>query len=236
MGRYRDRARFAAAIAAREKEAALYCDRLHLQLDASISTGAQQTDYMLLHRYVLARKPRVVVEFGSGKSSVVLGHALRMTGGHLFTYEAILEYHANLLAIIPDNLRSTITAVCSPRLVTEFRGMFGVRYADPPPADADFFFIDGPIEEVNGRKGACLDFLFHLERHPEKRVDALIDQKFSSQEAYQSVLPKGSVRYDPVMNIGFMRAVCGKMLLPPRQPWRIKHGDVWQMIETGPVP
>lgn len=229
--RYQDRRRFAAAIAVRERQAAEYCARLGLRLEGSISTGAQATDYMLLHRYVLARKPRVIVEFGSGKSSIVLGHALKRTGGQLFTYEALPEYHANLLDVMPDELRSAVTAICSPRVVTEFRGMFGVRYAESPPADAEFFFVDGPVEIVNGRRGACLDLLFHLERHPDRHVSAIIDQKFSSQEAYQSVLPAGSVRYDPVMNVGFMRNACGAMLRAYAKPWYIRRGDVWRMID-----
>ena len=228
---YQDRHRFADAIAARERQAAEYCASLDLRLEGSISTGAQSTDYMVLHRYVLERKPRVVVEFGSGKSSIVLGHALKQTGGRLFTYEHLPEYHANLLSILPDQLGGTITAICSARVVTEFRGMPGVRYAESPPADAEFFFVDGPIEDIGGQKGACLDFLFHLERHPDRRVSAIIDQKFSSQEAYEAVLPRGTVRYDPVMNVGFLQGVCGAMLRSYGRPWYIKRGDVWQMID-----
>jgi hypothetical protein len=234
----RNRSRFRRSIAAVESAARTYCAALGLDsvLQASTSTGASLSDYMLLHRYVLAHKPRLVVEFGSGKSTIVLAHALNAIGGHLVTYEAIRKYHENLVAIVPTDLRSTITAICSEAIVTDFRGISGVRYADQAPADAEFFFVDGPTETISGVKGACLDLLFYLERYPAMWITAIIDQKFSSQDAYQSVLPDGAVRYDPVMDVGIIPGICGELLHPRKTPWRIRHADVWQALACSAPP
>ncbi|HEY2931169.1 MAG TPA: hypothetical protein VGK99_05435 [Acidobacteriota bacterium] len=220
--RWQSRATFRDAIAENESLAAIYIRGLGVDLDGSCSTGADLTDYMLLHRYVLLHKPRVVVEFGSGKSSVVLGHALKQTGGHLVTFEAIDSYHRDLLPLIRE---LPVTAVHAEAVEAAFDGIRGVRY-DAEIPDADLFFVDGPTEILaDGSKGACLDILFYLRQRPKKWVVALIDQKFSTQLACESVLP-GRVRYDPVRNVGFFEA-CGELLCEPRQPWRIQHGDVW---------
>ena len=223
--RTRDRTQHAAAIAAARERAATYCAGLGLDalLEQSLSTGADVTDYYLLHRFVMKHKPALVVEFGSGKSTIVLAHALKQTGGHVVTYEAVPEYYENLLQLIPSELSPTITAICSPREETEFRGVWGVRYAHTPPEGASLFFVDGPTETINGRKGACLDLLFYMERFPATWFAAAIDQKFSSQEAYQSFLPADSVLYDPVTDLGVIAGACGGLLRERNERWRIRH-------------
>jgi D-alanyl-D-alanine dipeptidase len=230
--RCRDRTRYADDIEQAQSSAKKYCAALGLDnlLAQSTSTGADLSDYALLHRYVLAHKPSLVIEFGSGRSSIVLGHALKQVGGCLITYEAIPEFHRNLVEIIPSELKQTISAIYSPRQVREFEGIWGVRYEAAPPAGASFFFVDGPTETVDGRKGACLDILFYMARYPTQRISAIIDKKFSSQEAYESVLPRGSVRYDPVLDVGVMRDVRGQMLCKPRTSWWIRSGSAPHLL------
>jgi predicted O-methyltransferase YrrM len=209
----------------------------------SISTGAERTDYHLLHRYVVTRRPRRVLEFGSGVTTLVMAHALaenhRNAGivGHLYSLEAIPKFHENVKAILPGALRSYVTPICSPRREGTWRGeIWGFGYSELPPGPFDLVFVDGPTEYRDdealrrGIKGVCLDLLDLLERDADVRLDVVVDQKFNSLEAYESVLPRGTVRYDPVMDVGVMAGLSSRLLTARRPPARNRYGNAWRML------
>jgi hypothetical protein len=213
-----------------------YCKQLSIWplLRQSLSSGASLSDYYFLHKYVLAKKPRRVLEFGSGCTTLVLADALSQTGGHLFSYEDVPEYHADIAALIPQDLKSYVTLIRADKLTVTFEpGVWGVRYAMEVSEVIEMIFVDGPFETVNGRTGACLDALFYLERHPDISVDIIVDRKYGSLEAFQSVLPRKVIRYDPVMDLGFCVSCSGKMLQRDRlrRSFRIAYGDAWTTLQ-----
>lgn len=209
----------------------------------SISTGAGLTDYHLLHRYIVERRPRRVLEFGSGVTTVVMAHALaeaRRNGGvegHLYSLENIPRFHANAAQILPEELRPYATLICSPKRESHWRGeIWGFGYSELPAGPFDLVFVDGPTayrdeEAIRlGKKGVCLDLLYLLDRDPENRLDVVVDQNFKALEGYESVLPRGTVRYDPVMDVGILRGVCGRMLAVRRPVARTKRGEAWRLL------
>ena len=209
----------------------------------SISTGAELTDYYLLHRYIVMRRPRRVLEFGSGVTTLVMAHALAVShrgagvAGHLYSLEAIPRFHENVKEILPDALRAYVTLICSPRREGIWRGeIWGFGYSELPPGTFDLVFVDGPTEYRDdeavrcGIKGVCLDLLDLLERDADGRLDVVVDQKFNSLEAYETVLPRGTVRYDPVMDVGVLAGVHGRLLTARRRPARNRYGDAWRML------
>jgi hypothetical protein len=220
--------------------------RLVELFDRSESTGAGWTDYHLLHRYVVARRPRRLLEFGSGVTTLVMAQAIdeiRSAGAdsHLWSLENIQKFYEDLRSLIPEDLRGHVTLLCEPK-VEEFwkEQIWGFRYRTLPPGPFDFVFVDGPTEYRGnvesgwiGPKGVCLDLLFVLASDPDCRTDVIVDQRFASLEAYQSVLPRAAVRYDPVMDIGMLMGVSGR-LLGPRQPRRLRGGDVWRLMKLEP--
>jgi len=225
--RNQNRFRFAHKIIQLDKVAREYITRLNLDLLKSHSTGCQNSDYYFLHRYILINKPKIVIELGSGKSSIVIADSLKEIGGHLFTYEAVKEYYDNLIEIIPNNLSNYITPIYAPSIETEFEGIKGVRFnADLP--QADLIFVDGPTEILStGKKGACLDLFYYFLKYPSYPTSVIVDRKFSSLIAYQSMLPKHMVRYDPVYDLGFIPNATGNLLQKQKKiKPTIPHGKI----------
>ncbi|MGH7817102.1 MAG: hypothetical protein ACREOR_06910 [Candidatus Binatia bacterium] len=215
-------------------------------LAQSNSTGAGWTDYHLLHRYIVVRRPSRILEFGSGRTTVVMAHALAATHlkfpkhppGHLCSMEDVLRFHEDAKAIMPPQLSRYVTLIHSPKREATWRNeIWGFGYSELPSGPFNFVFVDGPTEYrdeeaiARGIKGACLDLLYLLEREPEVLLDVVVDQKFSSLEAYESVLPRGTIRYDPVMDVGVMDGVSGGMLGEHRTIDRVKRGDAWQILK-----
>lgn len=228
------RARRSQAISARAQS---YCANLSVWplLRRSLSTGAGLSDYYFLHRYILTKRPQKVLEFGSGCTTLVIADALCQTGGHVFSYEDVPEYHADIAALIPADLKRYVTLVRADKVTTIFGpGIWGVRYTADINELVEMIFVDGPFETIDGRTGACLDALFYIEKYPDLSVDIIVDRKYGSLEAYQSVLPRNMIRYDPVMDLGFCVSGSGKMLRLDRleRPFRIGYGDAWKMLQV----
>jgi predicted O-methyltransferase YrrM len=213
----------------------------------SRSTGAGWTDYHLLHRYVIARRPRRMLEFGSGITTLVMAEAIdeiRREGAesHLWSLENLPMFYENVRSLVPDDLAPHVTLLCAPKQEDFWRNdIWGFRYGALPKGSFDFVFVDGPTEYRGtlesgfvGPKGTCLDLLFVLARDPDCRTDVLVDQRFASLEAYQSVLPSGAVRYDPVMDVGILAGVSGR-LLGPKRARRLRGADVWRLMNLLPA-
>jgi hypothetical protein len=216
-------------------EAEAYCQRLSVWplLKRSISSGASLSDYYFLHRYILSKRPKQVLEFGAGCTTLVMADALHETGGHLFSYEDVPQYYVDTDNLIPSALKNCVTLSLVDKSEVEYPpGLWGVRYVEDIAPEVEMVFVDGPFETVNGRTGACLDVLFYLDNHPNLHLDIIVDRKYGSLEAFQSVLPSGMVHYDPTMDLGFCGNCSGRMLRKDRlrPPFRISYGNVWGLL------
>lgn len=227
-----DRGRFHGAIKVADDMSRSYLKNIFLNVPDSKSTGCENSDYYVLHKYILTHKPKKVLEFGSGLSSIFIAHALNEIGGHLITFEAVDKYYRDFIEIIPNELRHCITPILANSIEADFCGIRGVRFDCDLPDNVDLVFVDGPTETLaDGNKGACLDFLFYLQRYPSDMITSIIDRKFSSLVAYQALLPKGKVYYDPIYDLGFISNIKGEYLSSsPKISSIIPHGSVIESL------
>lgn len=114
---------------------------------------------LLLFAAVRARRPKVVVEFGSGVSSIVIGTALQMNGeGHLYSLDHLDHYAARTRGRVEtEGLSHFVTVLeCplrpwrpkSPSALGSDWDWYGCdgMFSDLPPID--FVFVDGPPSAV----------------------------------------------------------------------------------------
>lgn len=121
--------------------------RLGLPQDALPNLGSWKADVGLLHLivdYILENKPKVVVEFGAGASTLVVARALQLAGGgtHIAfdQHEDFVRATGEWLAEhgLSADLRAT-------PLVSSPDGWPGLWYDHGPlPDNIDFMLIDGP--------------------------------------------------------------------------------------------
>lgn len=63
----------------------------------------QAVDLRNLYKNVIARRPRVILEFGVGHSTIVMAEALReLGGGEIFTIDANLDWLNLFNSQVPD--------------------------------------------------------------------------------------------------------------------------------------
>jgi len=108
-------------------------------------------DLWFLYQAVRKRKPRVIIEFGSGCSTAILAQALQnnhqessTSSGYLYSIDAD-QYWSTLAAqAIPEPLRKFCETSYSPVQEIEYEGILGFRHAQVPDVVPNFLYLDGP--------------------------------------------------------------------------------------------
>ena len=101
-------------------------------------------DLAQIHRLIRSRKPRVVLEFGVGFSTLVIAHALKQNGkGHLFTVDTSQHWLDNTGKKL-GALAGHVTLHQSDCVVSEHDGQLVSKYTNLPNISPDFVYLDGP--------------------------------------------------------------------------------------------
>jgi len=182
---------------------------LSAYLQKSNSTGCNFIDYAALYRHIRTKKPSLILECGTGVSTVVMAQALVENAregveGRIVSMEEIEKYYDLAKSILPAQYASLVDIRLSPVVEDSFSLFRGVRYRDVPKLDYDFVFVDGPNYVAPSDKMVTFDFDFiHAVRNSSKPVSAIIDKRVSSCYVFQKVFGPGKVRYDGIRHLGF---------------------------------
>jgi len=97
-------------------------------------------DLAFLHRAVSRRKPRCILEFGCGFSTIVMASAL--SGGELYAVDSSQQWIENTRAKL--GAMPNVHVSYSPVKVGAFNGQLCSFYERLPDVVPDFVFLDGP--------------------------------------------------------------------------------------------
>ena|SRR3990167_6646103 len=199
---------------------------------------------MLLHKYIVQKKPHNILELGSGKTTLVMAHALALLNKEdpkikrkLYSYEAIRKFYENIKKIIPFKYFAHVDLIYSERRETFWREtVYGFHYSQLPRVPFDMVFVDGPTEYRDaeaikkGEKGVCLDLFYLLEAQQNHPIDVIVDRKLNSLQVYQSLLPKRLVKFDPIMDVGVIPKLQGNMLEKEVKNKLLLAGSAWRAL------
>ena len=105
----------------------------------------QFVDQYRLTRFIRARRPLIVWEYGSGWSTQFLAQAIADNGdGMLYSMEADEFWAKNSQAMIPPWLQSRVELRFVPCEKVEVAGVCSWKYAWRPDAMPQFIYLDGP--------------------------------------------------------------------------------------------
>lgn len=122
-------------------------------------------DLAHLHAQILRRKPKTVMEFGSGQSTVVIAHALSLLEKHsgwkdaykLFSVDGNKEWSENTRAKIPEVLKHLVDIRYSRPVIDKFNDRICHRHEELPNITPHFIYLDGPDpHDVEGKLVASL--------------------------------------------------------------------------------
>lgn len=165
-------------------------------------TGASMSDYLTLYEQVRARKPKEILEFGTGFSTVVLAHALMANekdgepSGRITSMEEDAGWTATAKGNLPENVKHLVEIIHSPKIDGFYKIFRGVQYTEIPEREYDFVFSDGPERHssVNNDKLFDLD-LIQIVRKSEKPIFAVVDNHYLTFYVLQKVFGTKLARY-----------------------------------------
>ncbi len=180
-------------------------------------TGASMSDYLTLYEQVRQRKPREVVEFGTGFSTVVLAHALLANEkdgaplGRITSMEEDAGWTATAEQNLPADVKHLVEIIHSPKIDGYYKMFRGVQYAEIPDRKYDFVFSDGPERHslVNGDKLFDLD-LINIVRNSQTPIFALVDNHYLTFYVLQKVFGTKLARYSVRHRLMFVGPVSSR--------------------------
>ena len=100
----------------------------------------------MLYRDIRMRQPEVILEFGTGGTTIVMAEALRRNGhGHLYTVDAAAKWLAATASSLSEESKPFVTLRPSTLEVADHNGVPVHRYTDLPDLPRiDYMFVDGP--------------------------------------------------------------------------------------------
>lgn len=159
--------------------------RPEIQLPPTRDWAASPDLLLYLYTSVRALRPRLVLECGSGVSTVVLAYALRANGsGQLISLEHLAEYRETTLSWISDHgLDSWVDVRLAPLSQVRIAGELWPWYSidQLPEAQVDLLLVDGPPGTT--RQQARFPALPILADRLSPGALVILDDTYRSQEA-----------------------------------------------------
>jgi hypothetical protein len=102
-------------------------------------------DLLNIYESVRKKKPRTVIEFGSGCSTVMFARALADNGfGHLYSIDASQPFLQRTRSYMPEDLVPYVSLSYSEIELGEMNGKSVMWHRSVPEVAADFVYLDGP--------------------------------------------------------------------------------------------
>tara|TARA_B100000315_G_C14459261_1_gene532978 strand:+ start:343 stop:978 length:636 start_codon:yes stop_codon:yes gene_type:complete len=164
----------------------------------SNSCGTRRSNYVLMDHFIKLRRPKFIIECGTGISTYVLAQSMLRhlgdpeSGFKLISMEHQEEWYEHQIERFPEELKEFVEIVHSP--IDYYQHMFinGTVYSNIPDYPYDFVFIDGPSSQ-----GMCnMDFI-RLIASSEKPMSCLIDGRVTTSLAYSILFGKSKVTLFP---------------------------------------
>jgi hypothetical protein len=158
----------------------------------SSAFGPEYVDLWFLYRTVIARKPHVVLEFGSGCSTVVLAQAVwknraqfPQRGDYFYSIDADPFWARTTAQAMPEHLREVCQVEYSPLVEIEHAGTLGFRHAKVPQVIPNLVYLDGP--GLTPTRQMAIDVLDMEERWPDDFY-LVIDDRQANTRFFQTAL------------------------------------------------
>jgi predicted O-methyltransferase YrrM len=164
----------------------------------SAAMDQDPADLMFLSDTIRQRRPKRIIEFGSGQSTMFIADALSRNGeGHLHSLDADARWLEHTAKMLPSHLRPYVTFVHSPVVVNTDHGVAAYQYTVIPEGRWDFILVDGPACNDDVRLSCDL---VHLADALNSGGGGMIDHRWRTAVlARELVSDKIRIRYKPTL-------------------------------------
>ena len=198
-------------------------EELKEYFNGSSTTGTQPITLWFAVKQILKYKPKMILESGTGASTIVLSLAVKKLKAADPTYEckivsmeSVQDWYEIAKANLPEHHSDIVEIIYGPRQqydVTMFRGYI---HSNIPDYDYDFVFLDGPYFDDDKGTSFCADVLYVYQSLGKKKLRGVFDGRASSAFVIQTLFGKKSVTY-------FIPSLAGKFCIPEGKSFETFH-------------
>lgn len=202
----------------------------------SNTTGTKFPTLWRAVRLILKDKPSLILECGTGLSTIVLAAAVkqlraRIPGyeGRIVSMESVEQWFETARKNLPNKYSDVVELVLGPRVKYEFLFFRGYRHSNIPQLDYDFVFLDGPSYDDENGGSFCADVFHVAEISSAPIIRGVVDTRVSSVFVLQKVFGRRAVRYYPFTRTSDFTV--------KRKPFRVKissrdfRSNVWGEVD-----
>lgn len=187
----------------------------------SKTTGTKFPTLWRAVRLILQHKPLLILESGTGLSTIILAAAVKQLraqvpgyAGKIVSMESVDVWYDTAKKNMPEKYSDIVELVLGPREKYEFLFFRGYRHSNIPTLDYDFVFLDGPSYEDENGGAFCADVFHVVETSAAPVIAGVIDTRVSSVFVLQQVFGSRAVRYYPIARTSDFKV--------RRKPFRVK--------------
>ncbi len=150
-------------------------------------------DLFYLYAYIRSERPKRVLEYGSGVSTLVMALALEQNGeGRLVSVEPSEDWANSTRSALPEPLLKRAEVMHSRGVPCEIDGERSACFADQPLVDPDMIYVDGAPD---GARFEGVENVVLLEKYfGEERVAIFIDGR--RRAVHYFITPPREARYE----------------------------------------
>jgi len=177
-------------------------DELKKYFKGSNTTGTQPITLWLAVQTILSIKPKMILESGTGASTIVLSLAVKKLKSEdptfdckIVSMESVKEWYDVAQENLPEHHSDTVEIIYGPRQKYEASMFRGYIHSNIPDYNYDFVYLDGPKFDDEKGTSFCADPIYLYQKSEKKVLKGVFDGRASSAFVIQTLFGKKAVNY-----------------------------------------
>ena len=166
------------------------------------STGTKFPTLYHAVKMIQKKRPRILLESGTGASTIVLAETLRQLKAQdpsydprIVSMDSVEDWHSMAIELLPDAYNSFVEIRLGPREKYEYSLFRGYCHSNIPNLDYDFVFLDGPSYSDPNGSTSCLDAIKVRISSKSQSIGVVVDTRVSSVFVLQCIFGTSVVKY-----------------------------------------
>ncbi|NNE87315.1 MAG: hypothetical protein HKN27_04505 [Silicimonas sp.] len=187
-------------------------DELAGYAQQSDTTGTKWTTLWWAVHTILTYKPKVILECGTGASTIVFAAAIQKLHaqdatyqGRIISMESVAAWRDIAVSNLPEKYKEDVEIILGEREPYQIAFFRGYCHSNIPQLDYEFVFLDGPNYDDDRGTSFCGDILKVLEWSERRFIRAVVDTRVSSVFVLQTLFGTRAVRYYPFIKTCALR-------------------------------
>ena len=174
----------------------------------SSKTKSTGTKYSTLHnlvKIIQKKKPKYILELGTGTSTIVLAETILQIqkkdpsyNCKIVSMESIQEWYDMAIQLLPKNYSKIVEIVMGKRELYEYSMFRGYVHSNIPNYSFDFIFLDGPNYSDEKGSSTCMDIIKIRLQSDDELISCVVDTRVSSVWMMQQIFSVKIVKYFPI--------------------------------------